>query len=1003
MASDRGRLRAASSRRARPGVARRLRPPLRVRVRAHARAGPAAPRVRAVDARPRGRRRASASTSPPGSRSATSEPTSSAMPSAGSRRTSSSRTRTRSGSLGGLARSMRRGSSSAARVAARSTASSDRRSPSRRSSTRPGRATPSRRAGSSAGRTSRSRRPPAASRARVDAVSELVRRLGRGSRRARRGSAAGRRARDDPRRARLPRAATASRSALESDAGRPRGRRDPGDDRRRSTGAIRVGLDRGRARALHARRAQARPARPRGVRGRAATSARRRSAASSPSPAALGIRFLGTGGIGGVHRGYPVPSGRVRRPRRARARRRVLVVCSGVEVAPRRAGDDGATSRRSASPCSATGRDTLPLFYDAEGGPPVPQRVRATPRRRRGSRPRTGSSAAAGSSSRTRRRRASTSRSLIEEAVAEAARAGRLRARRVTPVRARVASTSARGGRTREVNRKLIVANARLAARGRGSVRRAVSLYDTVRDLPLEIDGYDARRRSSCRLEPTSCARRRSSACTGAARRASARTSPTTAEEHDARCRQRGPDPPARRRLDAPLVLASTSPTQPLFETRRPSAHVYVDYRRWAFESAALDLALRQAGMSLGEAVGREPRPAHVRRLDAARRAAVARARPRAGSSSTRTSASSSTRRASGRTSSSRSSRRARARSTRSTSRATTAGRSSTSRPTRRSTAASPRRCPEAWLEDPALDRRDDARPRAASRPRHLGRDHPLGRGHRGAALAAEDREREAVAVRLDRAPVRRVRLLRGARDRRVRRRPVGARRRAAGTSSSSPRSSTRTRRTTSRRGEFNLEPAPGLPDEPAHGHAARDRLPRPVARATSQSSPGTSSTGDQRERLELRAAARAERDRHLRDRQVVGRLDDVHEVVLAERGPLVEHLRAHLLDVAVDLGEPRRVRVQGLDALLRQRRQHQVGRHLTPFVARRASVTEPPGRRRGARRRGRAAARGRRRRGRSPSRTVLSACDSRRSARPRRTEDERGCTSVASDPAACT
>jgi hypothetical protein len=32
-------------------------------------------------------------------------------------------------------------------------------------------------------------------------------------------------------------------------------------------------------------------------------------------------------------------------------------------------------------------------------------------------------------------------------------------------------------------------------------------------------------------------------------------------------------------------------------------------YRRWAFESAALDLALRQAGVSLGEALGRECRP----------------------------------------------------------------------------------------------------------------------------------------------------------------------------------------------------------------------------------------------------------------------------------------------------------------------------------------------------------------------------------------------------------
>jgi L-alanine-DL-glutamate epimerase-like enolase superfamily enzyme len=32
-------------------------------------------------------------------------------------------------------------------------------------------------------------------------------------------------------------------------------------------------------------------------------------------------------------------------------------------------------------------------------------------------------------------------------------------------------------------------------------------------------------------------------------------------------------------------------------------------YRRWAFESAALDLALRQAGKGLGEVLGREPRP----------------------------------------------------------------------------------------------------------------------------------------------------------------------------------------------------------------------------------------------------------------------------------------------------------------------------------------------------------------------------------------------------------
>jgi len=35
-----------------------------------------------------------------------------------------------------------------------------------------------------------------------------------------------------------------------------------------------------------------------------------------------------------------------------------------------------------------------------------------------------------------------------------------------------------------------------------------------------------------------------------------------------------------------------------------------IDHRRWAFESAALDLGLRQAGVSLGQALGREGRPA---------------------------------------------------------------------------------------------------------------------------------------------------------------------------------------------------------------------------------------------------------------------------------------------------------------------------------------------------------------------------------------------------------
>jgi L-alanine-DL-glutamate epimerase-like enolase superfamily enzyme len=46
-----------------------------------------------------------------------------------------------------------------------------------------------------------------------------------------------------------------------------------------------------------------------------------------------------------------------------------------------------------------------------------------------------------------------------------------------------------------------------------------------------------------------------------------------------------------------------------LFPGYTPEQDVYRRYRRWAFESAALDLALRQAGRSLADALGREARP----------------------------------------------------------------------------------------------------------------------------------------------------------------------------------------------------------------------------------------------------------------------------------------------------------------------------------------------------------------------------------------------------------
>jgi L-alanine-DL-glutamate epimerase-like enolase superfamily enzyme len=73
-------------------------------------------------------------------------------------------------------------------------------------------------------------------------------------------------------------------------------------------------------------------------------------------------------------------------------------------------------------------------------------------------------------------------------------------------------------------------------------------------------------------------------------------------------------------------ILQATGPTLPLagrftlasFSTRLaelqlfaqpPQREVSVLYRTWAYESAALDLALRQAGTMLHAALGREPRP----------------------------------------------------------------------------------------------------------------------------------------------------------------------------------------------------------------------------------------------------------------------------------------------------------------------------------------------------------------------------------------------------------
>ncbi len=88
---------------------------------------------------------------------------------------------------------------------------------------------------------------------------------------------------------------------------------------------------------------------------------------------AAGIRFLATGGIGGVHRGWPSPPD-VSADLDALAATQALVVSSGVKSLL----DVPATAELLESlgvPVLGWQTDALPLFYSAEGGPAVSARV----------------------------------------------------------------------------------------------------------------------------------------------------------------------------------------------------------------------------------------------------------------------------------------------------------------------------------------------------------------------------------------------------------------------------------------------------------------------------------------------------------------------------------------------------------------------------------------------------------------------------------------------------
>ena len=174
---------------------------------------------------------------------------------------------------------------------------------------------------------------------------------------------------------------------------------------------------------------------------------------------AVGIRFLGTGGIGGVHRGYPSPPD-VSADVVALVTCPVLVACSGAKSLL----DVPATTEYLETlgiPVLGYGTDTLPLFYSAAGGPPVPQRVDDV-----GAAARTAGAhwdlGGCGLLLANPPPESLDVEDLIEESVAAAAREG-ISGQAVTPfVLAYLHEHS--NGRTREVNRALIAANARLAA-----------------------------------------------------------------------------------------------------------------------------------------------------------------------------------------------------------------------------------------------------------------------------------------------------------------------------------------------------------------------------------------------------------------------------------------------------------------------------------------------------------------------------------------------------------
>jgi pseudouridine-5'-phosphate glycosidase len=169
---------------------------------------------------------------------------------------------------------------------------------------------------------------------------------------------------------------------------------------------------------------------------------------------------MGTGGLGGVHRGFPRPPD-VSADLREIAQIRALVVSSGVKSLL----DVAATAELLETlgvPVVGFRTDELPLFYAAAGGPAVSARVEEAAEAAaiaRGHWELGGAGLLLGNPPEN----GVDVEPLVAEALAQAAEEG-VSGKALTPfVLARLHELS--GGRTLEVNRDLIVANAALAAR----------------------------------------------------------------------------------------------------------------------------------------------------------------------------------------------------------------------------------------------------------------------------------------------------------------------------------------------------------------------------------------------------------------------------------------------------------------------------------------------------------------------------------------------------------